>query len=323
MERFLREFLDFFFPVVARDIDWSRKPVFRDKELRKLVPEAESRKGVADCLVQVWLRDGWRTWLLIHIEVQDDLRGNRRRDFPERMFTYRYRIYDRHRREVASLALLTGRGASCPGIFRSGRWGSEIEFRFPVATLERYRRDPTLLEGDPNPFAIVVLAHLQSQHARSAEARFHWKFRLMRILLERKHRRRTIMELFRFIDWLLILPRDLEMKLQRKIAKHVSENKKPYEFSWIRYAREEGIAEGLEKGLEKGIEKGLEKGIRDTVELTLRAKFGKAALKLIPRLRRIRDIRRLREFQKAVIASDGIEELSERLRKRRGPANGS
>ena len=81
IERFLREFLGFFFPPVARDIDWRRKPVFRDKELRRIAPRSESESGVADSLVQVWLRDGRETWLLIHIEVQDELRGWRRRSF--------------------------------------------------------------------------------------------------------------------------------------------------------------------------------------------------------------------------------------------------
>jgi predicted transposase YdaD len=120
-------------------------------------------------------------------------------------------------------------------------------------------------------------------------------------------------------------PRDLRPASERKIeiAEHDRENTMPHVLSWVRIAREEGIEEGLEKGLEKGIEKGREEGIRDTIELSLRAKFGKAGLKLLPRLRRIRDIGQLREFQKAVIASDGIEQLAARLTKRRGPAKRS
>ena len=315
IERFLREFLDFFFPRVSRDIDWSRKPIFRNLELRKIVPQAESRKGAADSLVQVWLRDGRQTWLLIHIEVQEELRGRRRRAFPERMFRYNYRIFDRYRREVASLAVLTGKGASCMGEYRMGRWGSEHRFRFPVATIEPCRRDREALERNPNPFAIVVLAHLESQEKRSVEDRFRWKFRLMRLLLERKHRRRTIMELLRFIDWLVVLPRELEKRLQRKIAEHDREKAMPHVLSWVRIASEEGI--------EKGRKVGREEGLRDAIELSLRVKFGREGLKLLPRLRRIRDIDKLREFQKAVLVSDGLDQLTARLKRRRGPARRS
>jgi hypothetical protein len=285
IERLLRHFLAFFFPPVSRDIDWNQKPLFLDKEFRKIDPNAETR-------------------ILIHTEVQEDLRGRRRRSFPERMFIYRYRIFDRYRREVASLALLTGQGASCPGIYRSGRcWGSEIEFRFPVATLEPYRHQREVLEADPNPFALVVLAHLESQERRAPEERFWGKFRLMRLLLERKYRRRTIMELLRFIDWLVVLPRGLEKRLQQEIAGHDRENAMPHVFSWVRIANEEGREEGL----------------RDAIELSLREKFGREGLKLLPRLRRIRDLGRLREFQKALIASAELRQLVAHLKTQRGP----
>ena len=90
----------------------------------------------------------------------------------------------------------------------------------------------------------------------------------------------------------------------------------PHVLSWVRIAGEEG----LEKGLEKGREEGREEGLREAIELSLRMKFGKAGLKLLPRLRRIRDIGRLREYQKAVLASDGIDQLTARLKKGRGQA---
>ena len=48
-------------------------------------------------------KNNQETWLLIHIEVQ----GTRETDFSERMYVYNYRTYDRYRRPVASLAVLT------------------------------------------------------------------------------------------------------------------------------------------------------------------------------------------------------------------------
>jgi hypothetical protein len=40
--------------------------------------------------------------VLVHVEIQNQ----RDPDFPERMFVYHYRIYDRYRRLVVSLAVL-------------------------------------------------------------------------------------------------------------------------------------------------------------------------------------------------------------------------
>jgi hypothetical protein len=45
---------------------------------------------------------GVEVWLLIHFEMQ----GKKEQAFPERMFIYAYRIYDRYRRPVISLAIL-------------------------------------------------------------------------------------------------------------------------------------------------------------------------------------------------------------------------
>ena len=51
---------------------------------------------------KVWRGDGQETWVLIHIEVQAQVDA----DFSERMFVYHYRLFDRFRRPVVSLAIL-------------------------------------------------------------------------------------------------------------------------------------------------------------------------------------------------------------------------
>ncbi len=48
-----------------------------------------------------------RNLVLIHIEVQ----GQSEAEFAERMFVYNYRLYDRYRRPVVSLAVLGDEGA--------------------------------------------------------------------------------------------------------------------------------------------------------------------------------------------------------------------
>ena len=40
LEVYFREFIDFFFPGVSGDMDWSREHVFLDKELQQVVKEA-------------------------------------------------------------------------------------------------------------------------------------------------------------------------------------------------------------------------------------------------------------------------------------------
>ncbi len=51
---------------------------------------------------RVWRLDGEEAWVLIHVEVQNQAEV----DFGERMFVYHYRIFDRFRRPMVSLAVL-------------------------------------------------------------------------------------------------------------------------------------------------------------------------------------------------------------------------
>src|SRR5436853_7271895 len=102
LEHYLEPFMALCFPHAHTAINWARGYTFRDKELQQVVREAELGRRVVDKLVQVWRRDGDETWVLVHIEIQ----SQEEITFAERMFVYYYRLYDRYRRSIASLAVL-------------------------------------------------------------------------------------------------------------------------------------------------------------------------------------------------------------------------
>src|SRR5258706_1219502 len=136
LERYLADFLAFFFPQAHAEIDWSRGYAFLDKELQQVVRDAELGRRLADKLVQVWLRDGAEAWVLVHIEIQ----SQEERAFAHRMFTYHYRLFDRYNRQVVSLAVLGDERVSWrPDTFGYARWGCDLRFRFPVVKLLDYR----------------------------------------------------------------------------------------------------------------------------------------------------------------------------------------
>ncbi len=70
VESYFQDFLRFFFPHIANDIDFDKGYEFLDKELKRILREAGTGKRYADILVKVYLKDGQEEWLLIHIEVQ-------------------------------------------------------------------------------------------------------------------------------------------------------------------------------------------------------------------------------------------------------------
>ena len=71
LEKYFRSFVEFFFPKIAADIDWDVPFTFLDKELEKVVVDAELGTRLVDKLIQVQRRNGEQTWILIHVEVQD------------------------------------------------------------------------------------------------------------------------------------------------------------------------------------------------------------------------------------------------------------
>ena len=167
---------------VHADIDWTRGYEMLDKELQPIVRQSKQGRRYVDKLVKVWLKSGEEKWLLIHVEVQTWKED----DFPKRMHVYNHRIFDRYDREVISLAILADDDPDWrPSQYGYGRWGFRTRTEFPIVKLLDYARTIQALEADPNPFAMVVLAHLKTLETRRSPADRHaWKLRLVKGLYE-------------------------------------------------------------------------------------------------------------------------------------------
>ena len=94
-----------------------------------------------------------------------------------------------------------------PQSYSYRRWGTEVGFRFPTVNLLDYAARRAELEASDNPFATVVLAHLDTQETRQRLGeRKDRKFALVKRLLERGWDAKKVRQLFRVIDWLMELP---------------------------------------------------------------------------------------------------------------------
>lgn len=242
---FFPEFIQFFFPDIYAEIDWTRGYQFLDKELAKIARGYKTGKRLADKLVQVYLNDGTETWLLIHIEVQ----GRLERDFDQRMFVYNYRLGDIFKRAVVSLAVLTGASGTSAevGRYETGRWRCRTIFEFPVIRITDYAARWAELEASDNAFAVVIMAQLKANEARGDNARkFEWKRRLIFMLYERGYSRERIHNLFKFIDWVLILSDELEEVLGDEIIEIEEGKRMPYITSMERMGHKRGVQEGVQ-----------------------------------------------------------------------------
>ena len=232
IEIMLADFMAFYFPDAWRAIDWQQPHRFLDQELQKILPESGTGRRVVDKLVEVALVQGGDQWIHLHIEIQ----SSRESDFAERMMIYHYRIFDRFRRPVASLAVLADNQPGWrPGPYRQSMLGCHWILDFPNAKLLDYRRQEKDLAGSDNPFGLVTLAHLRTQGTRNQSARrYRAKYRLIRLLYGKGWAKSRIIQLLRIIDWLMALPPHLEQSLRQRITAIEGETHMQYVTSFER-----------------------------------------------------------------------------------------
>ncbi|MEI6043182.1 MAG: DUF4351 domain-containing protein [Chloroflexota bacterium] len=280
LDRYFPDFMAFFFPDTYKVINWERGYEFLDTELQKLSVQNLTGKRLADKLVKVHrVGEENAVCIFIHIEVQNYPDPT----FVERMYVYNYRIFDRfyeiNRKKakakkvapsptakVISLAVLTDDNDNYrPCEFHQKEDGGyELLFHFPMIKLLDYNDKWAKLEAETNLFAVVVMAHLKAQQEKKNPLQLlDWKVRLVEMLYQRNYEKEQVQQLLRFIDWIMVLPKDLEPLAQARLAQLEEDVKMAYVTSFERLGIEKGREEGLKEGLEKGREEGIEEGIKE------------------------------------------------------------
>lgn len=123
------------------------------------------------------------------------------------------------------------------------------------------------LEAHPNIFALIVLAFLKSRETRrKPQSRFEWKFRLFRLLYQRGLSREVILELMRFLDWVMVLPDELAQRFDEAVTEFKEEQQMRYVTSFERHGMEKGLQQGLQQGMQQGIEQGLQQGMQQGIQ---------------------------------------------------------
>jgi flagellar biosynthesis/type III secretory pathway protein FliH len=126
-------------------------------------------------------------------------------------------------------------------------------FEFGTAKLLDWRDRITELESSDNPFATVVMTHLKViETKRNVENRKAWKFSLTRALYDKGYERQQILDLYRFIDWIMILPEPIEREFWQELQTFEEERKVTYVTHAERFGFERGVQEGRQEGRQEG-----------------------------------------------------------------------
>lgn len=301
LETYFPAFLAFFFPEAHEGIDWTQGYSFLDKELQQLDPKSERGARIVDKLVEIRRRGGDQALILVHVEVQAQTDAG----FERRMFVYHYRIFDRYKRKVVSLAVLADeRPAWHPASFGYALWGCRLKLEFPAVKLLDYAWDD--LEASRNPFAFLVQAHIKTQATRNVpKDRLRWKLALTKTLYQKGHSRDEIVSLFRFVDWMMALPDGLDQQFDDQLADFEEVKKMPY-------------VTGIERrAITKGREEGRLQMAHQSVVEALEIRFGSVPDATRNAIHEITDVDQTRELYKAAIQAESFDAF-ERLLDIRG-----
>lgn len=289
IELYFAEFMALFFPDAYVDIDWEKGYEFLDKELQQVVRDAELGTRLADKLVKVWRLTGEESWVLVHLEVQSQVEL----DFAKRMYIYNYRLFDRYERQIVSLAVLGDEQRTWrPHCYQYSLWGCQVSLQFPIVKLLDYELQWENLETNNNPFAIVVMAHLKTKATRNQpQERLQWKLTLIRSLYERGYTKNEVLQLFRLIQWMMVLPKELELSFQEEQSRYEEEKRMPYLMSIERDA--------------------IMKNLQENVIEILETRFAEIPQSLIDSINQISDLTELKPLLKASITIQSVADFQD------------
>jgi hypothetical protein len=256
-------------------------------------------KRLADVLVKVHLKDGTEKCIciFIHIEVQ----GQPETNFMERMYIYNYRAYDKYIDlgvEIISVAVLADEDVNYrPDKYLVSRWGYEHKMKIPIIKIIDYKIDQNKkiqLEDSTNPMAMIVRAQLKSHEAKKGDDQNKYviKRELYKECFEAGYNREEARTVFKFMDWVITIPEELQKKLKLEIIKLEEDYKMPYIPTYEREARKEGIEEGKRVGVKEGKRVGVKEGkletarelVKNGVDITIIAKATGFPIKEIEKL---------------------------------------
>jgi hypothetical protein len=268
LRQYFPEAIEFFFPEIAKTIDWTKPIEFLDKEFLKIAPDAATGNRHADQLVKVYLKEGKAIFLLLHIEIQASYEAR----FTKRIFTYNIRIFDYFDQVPTSLVILCDTNPKWrPHKFGASPPGTTMAFEFSTVKLLDYGDRIEELKQSPNPFAWVVVAHLKLQETKQDKvSRKDWKLRLFQELYESGYNQEVIANVCNFIDWLLNLPKPLENQFRRELKIYEEERKMPYGYTIERIGYDRGQVVGRQEGHQEGRVEGRVEVIIDQLDY----KFG-------------------------------------------------
>ena len=265
LEEFFEPFMDLCFPSIAKTIDWSHPIEWLDTELKKITLNANQGLQRVDKLIKVAFKDQSQSGCLIHLEIQNQKEAN----FENRIYVYNYCLRVRYEKNVFSLVVYGDSDPDWqPSKYKEARRNkNKITFEFATVKFSKLRRRLTVARNQGNPVARVIDAHLATQKTMNdLPGRYQLKREMIRDLFQRGMPVKKVSKILSLIDWLMILPEDLEKQLNTELQAQQKTNTLIPISSFELAVLEQGIEKGRLEGRQEGNRNKAQEAVLDALE---------------------------------------------------------
>jgi hypothetical protein len=165
IETHFEDFITYFSPKLAENLDFTVPPVFLERELHAFFPvPKEERQAVK--IIKIHLKDQNKTPAVIYIGIQGQVDPN----FSGRMFYYYNQIRDKYYPKVTCLAiLLDSQQSFYPNCYEETYYGYGVTFQYPVYKVLNKSLEAFAASADNNIFSIIIwVARLRLEKERKS-----------------------------------------------------------------------------------------------------------------------------------------------------------
>jgi hypothetical protein len=292
LRRFLREFLELFFPSVAARLDFESVELV-DKELFKGFPDGVPRWP--DFVARVKTREGKPEIVMVHVEAQTKTNPG----FGRRMFEYYALLWLATDLPVLPVALFVRKRAREgieTAVYRQELFESEVmRFQYRTVALARIEGEEYVERG---PLAAGLSAFMRFR--RDAD-RLELRARLLLRIVTSDLDDEAQFLLGNLIETRFPVPEAELDRYRRLVSRKEYRKVQDVELTWADKVRLEGVKEGLQEGLLRGK--------RETLKRLLASRFGPLSVRAESRIDALASVEELDSCFDRGLTAGSIAEL--------------
>ena len=290
LHRFLREFMEIFFPVEAARLDFTTV-AFLQQELVINLPGQVLR--LTDVVAELNTLDGEPEAIILHVDVE----ANKPKPLPKRMFDYYALLRILLQRQVLPIALVLKPGV---GGLKWHRYTEKlfdqelIRFRYGQVGLRDLKSAEYLALNHP---VAAMLATLMKPAESSTAA---VKLNALQIVVKSNLTEGDKLFLIKMVE--TYLPVGQVFDAQEEVMQALAE----VELTWV----DRALQEGEQKGRQEGRQEGVQAGMRQLLLLLLAQKFGDLPVEFVERLNAITDPATFAQLSSQVLTAQRLSDIT-------------